>query len=186
MIFISAGHVLYGPNKDPGAVGSGTTEAQETVLLRNLICSHLDAQGAKYIKDNDDESLKEYLKRIQPGNASVVLELHFNAANGKASGVETLIEEEADRLDFAFAKEITDATVESFNTTNWRPANRGVKKESESHRGRLGLMREEGIIGLLEVCFIDNPIEMQAYKKSANEIAKKIAEILIKYDKIIL
>lgn len=181
MIFISAGHVLYGPNKDPGAVGSGTTEAQETSILRNLICSYLDSYRASYVKDNDDETLKEYLKRIKTGSGSVVLELHFNASSSVlATGVETLIEEEADRLDFAFAKEINDVVADLAMLKN-----RGIKKESQSHRGRLGLMREEGIIALLEVCFISNEGDMARYRQNANEIAKKIAQILIKYDNII-
>lgn len=182
MIFISAGHNIFKSARtgkiDPGAVAGGTSEAQEMVILRDLVCRELDILGAAYIKDKDNESLSEYLERIKTGNASVVLELHMNAGGG--TGTETLIEEEADRLDFAFAKELTDSTAKLLQIKN-----RGVKKESESARKRLGLMREEGIIGLVEVCFIDNPQDMDRFKVNKVQLAKAYAQILVKYEKLI-
>ena len=63
--------------------------------------------------------------------------------------------------------------------------NRGVLSEADSHRGRLGLMREKGIVALLELCFISNPDDLKAYDLHKTELAGKIADILIKYDALI-
>ena len=183
MIFISAGHTLLGVKEgthDNGAIGTGTTEAKETVDFRNLVCKELDLIGCKYITDNDNESLSQYLKRIKPDSSSVVIEFHFNAFNSKSTGVEVIIEDEADRLDNAFAKELVDISAKLMQLTN-----RGVKKESLTARKRLGLMREEGIIALVELCFIDNASDMKNYWASMSFLAKKYAEIIKKYENII-
>src|SRR5688572_10702284 len=91
-IYISAGH----HKKDPGAVANGLKEADLTVKVRDRVIQHLMGfngaeivEGDKWriIKDDDNETLAEYLKRIQPGDGSVVVEFHFDAAaNPDASG----------------------------------------------------------------------------------------------------
>lgn len=177
MIFISAGHHL----KDPGAVGSGTTEARETMIFRDLVCRELDQLGARYIKDNDAETLAQYLYRIKPGNASVVVEYHFNAASNPAiGGVETIVENEADRLDLAFAKELTNSIAGLTGLVN-----RGVKPESMTARKTLGLMREEGIIALVELCFISNPGDMAKYRAQMVPLARAQAQIIKRYEDLI-
>ena len=90
-----------------------------------------------------------------------MLEFHFDAASPTATGTTILVEAEADRLDKAFAKEIVDKTAEILKIKN-----RGVKSETDSHRGKLGLMREEGIIALLEVGFITNVSDIKAFKEN--------------------
>ncbi len=181
MIFISAGHNPKGIKTDPGAIGNGYKEADLTVEIRNLVIAQLKNMGVSYISDNDDERLGNYLERIKTGNGSVVLEFHFDASDNKsATGCTALIEGEADRLDKAFAKELSDVTALTLGIKN-----RGVKTEAESHRGKLALMREEGIICLLEVCFISNPQDILLYKANKERLAFQIAQILIKYEKMI-
>lgn len=180
MIFISAGHTPKGIKVDPGAVANGYTEAGLNVEIRDLVCNELDLLGAKYIKDLDNETLSQYLQRAETGTGSVVLEFHFDAATGTASGSTAIVEEEGDRLDKLFAKELVDACSSILGIKN-----RGVKSEAETHRGRLGLMREEGIICLLEVCFIDNINDLNAYHLHKVALAKAVAAILIKYEKFI-
>jgi N-acetylmuramoyl-L-alanine amidase len=105
MIHISAGHTSKGLKQDPGAVGNGYREADLTVEFRDLVIAELEKANVEYIKDHDDERLAEYLKRIQTGNGSVVIEYHFDAAaSTTATGTTALIEAEADRLDKAFGK----------------------------------------------------------------------------------
>lgn len=180
MIFISAGHNTKGIKIDPGAIGNGYKEADLTIEIRNLVIAELKRLNIPYVSDNDDEKLGSYLERIKTGNGSVVLEFHFDAASSAASGTTSLIESEADRLDKAFAKELVDTTSLILGIKN-----RGVKSESESHRGSLGLMREEGIVCLLEVCFISNAQDVVLYKANKEKLAIQIAQILIKYEKMI-
>lgn len=179
--FISAGHCnLKGPNYDPGAVGvNGRTEASETVKMRDAVIKRLEAAGHKVTRDLDGESLKQYLARIKTGTGSVVVEFHFNAFNGKATGVEVLVQRDADKMDTAFAKELAVAT----STITGLPLRKGgVISEKDSARGSLGLMRESGLVALIELSFIDNPADMASYDKSLEQLAEAYARIIIKYD----
>lgn len=181
MIYASAGHNPKGIKVDPGAVANGLHEADLTVEFRNLVSASLSNKGAKHIIDNDTERLGEYLKRIQTGSGSVVVEFHFDsAATSSATGATALIGEDADANDKAFAKELVDVTAQTFGIKN-----RGVISEADSHRGRLGLMRESGTVALLELCFISNPNDIQAYNAHKAELAGKVADILMRYEDLI-
>lgn len=181
MIFISAGHNPHGIKPDPGAVGNGFHEANLTVEFRNLVTAMLRAKGLEVITDKDDERLGTYLQRIKTGNGSVVLEFHFDAAGtSTATGTTVLIGNDADRLDKAFAKELVEACATTLSIKN-----RGIKSESESHRGSLGLMREQGTVALLEICFISNKEDVFQYQKNKMSLAYKIAEIVERYEKLI-
>lgn len=176
MVFVSAGHHA----KDSGAVANGYQENKLTMELRDMVVPALKRFLPDVTTDIDSETLGEYLKRIKTGNGSVVCEFHFDAANGKASGTTALVGDDADRLDKMFAAELCGITSEILGIPN-----RGVKSESESHRGRLGLMRETGTVALLEVCFIDNVSDMAAYQAKKAALANAYAAILYKYEKLI-
>ncbi|MBO9592728.1 MAG: N-acetylmuramoyl-L-alanine amidase [Niabella sp.] len=183
MIFISAGHNSKSKKvkQDPGAIGNGYKEGDLTIDFRDRVCKELDALKARYIKDSDEETLAMYLNRIRTGNGSVVIEYHFDAAESPAAtGTTGLIEEESDRFDKAFAKEITDTTAAVLGIRN-----RGVIDEAQSHRGRLGLMREDGIICLAELAFISNKDDMDRYFGHRDLLAKRHAEIIVKYENMI-
>lgn len=182
--FISAGHNSKSITikKDPGAVNKqGVKEGDLTIEFRDLVLRELDLLGVKYITDTNEESLAMYLSRIQTGTGSVVVEYHFDSAESdKATGSTGLIEGEADRLDRAFAKELTDNTASILGIKN-----RGVISEAESHRGRLGLMREDGLICLVEICFISNPDDLARYNLKKKELAKAHALIIHRYEHMI-
>ena len=179
--FLSAGHNPKGIKVDPGAVANGLTEANLAVEFRNLVVAELLKRKVKVITDRDDERLGDYLKRIQTGNGSVVLEFHFDAAASPlATGTTALIGRDADRLDKAFAKELVDTTSSVVGIKN-----RGVISEKDSHRGSLGLMREQGIVALLELCFITNIEDLVKYDAHKKELAIKIAGIVERYENMI-
>jgi N-acetylmuramoyl-L-alanine amidase len=181
MIFISAGHTPEGLKKDPGAIGNGYHEAALAVEFRNLVVAILRAKKLEVITDKDDERLGTYLERIKTGNGSIVLEFHFDAAaSPTATGSTVLIGNDADRLDKAFAKELVEANASILGIKN-----RGVKTEADSHRGSLGLMREQGTVALLEICFISNPDDLRQYQKNKFTFAWKVAEIVERYEKLI-
>lgn len=171
MIFISAGHnsQSHSIKQDPGAVNKeGIKEGDLTIEFRDLVCHELDLLGVKYKKDSDEESLAMYLNRIDTGSGSVVCEYHFDAAESEtATGCTSLIQENADRLDKAYATKLANTTASILGIHN-----RGVISESQSHRGRLGLMREEGLVCLVEIGFITNPDDLQRYHLKKKELAK--------------
>lgn len=181
MVFISAGHNPKGVRVDPGAVANGLHEANIAVEFRDLVVTQCLNLGVKVIQDKDDERLGDYLERIKTGNGSVVLEFHCDAAaSSTATGTTALIEAEADRLDKMFAKEIVDATSSILGIRN-----RGVITETQSHRKSLALMREEGIVCLLELFFLTNKKDIEAYNQHKRKLALAIAQIAKKYDDLL-
>jgi len=187
--YISAGHCKEkGPTYDSGAEGvNGRLEASETVRLRDGVINKLISRGfTDIIKDANNESLVQYLNRIKPGNASTVLEFHFDAYNGKASGTTALVKATPSANSVAFGKRLALAT----STILGIPLRDGgdgdgVMTEADSHRGRLGLMREEGIVCLLEVCFIDNAEDMKKYDAKFDELCEAYADIVQEFDDLI-
>lgn len=182
-VFCSAGHNPKGIKPDSGAVGvNGLRECDLTVELRNLVVPILKGLGVKVITDNDDERLGEYLARIATGAGSVVIEFHFDSVvTGKATGTTAIVGSDADRLDKAFAAEIVAVTSKVLNIKN-----RGVISEADSHRGKLGLMREQGTVALLEVGFIDNASDIKSYKQKKVELASALATVIKKYEDLIV
>lgn len=172
-IFLFAGH----GGTDPGAVGvDGRREADETIRLRDRVKAYLPPSSSVSI-DNNADPLREVLRKAQTGNGSVVLDLHFNAASSTASGCEVLIGDDAEQNDIDLATDILAALVKNLGIKN-----RGIKKESETPRKRLGVMRESGAVCLAEVCFISNKNDMAAYDKAFDSLARDIATVLVKHD----
>jgi N-acetylmuramoyl-L-alanine amidase len=179
MIFISAGHHL----KDSGAVNTalGIQENTQAIRLRDKIVSYLKLKGRKFITDKDTETLKEYLDRIDTGDGSVVLEIHFDASGtGKAEGCTAFVSNTPSKYSQTMGAELCNNLFKIAGIKN-----RGVHKESESHRGRLGLMRESGIVVLFEGFFIDNPEDYGKFNPNIDLIAESIGATLVKYEDLI-
>ena len=174
MIFLFAGH----GGGDPGAVGVGARkESNETIMLRDAIVSNIPF-GQPLRIDSDRDRLAEVLRKANTGEASVVLDLHFDAsANPAATGVEVIVGDDAGPEDFMLASGVLDVVLK-----HTKLRNRGIKKEGQTPRKRLGVMRESGAVCLLEVCFITNPGDMKAYDAARAAIAKDLADVLVKHD----
>jgi len=183
--FISAGHCndKKSKNFDPGAPGvNNRWEADETVKLRDAVIFKLKSLGYNDItQDMNSENRNKYFERIKTNSTSVVVEFHFNAGSATATGTESPVGVDADRLDRALANEFCIATSQILGIKN-----RGVKSEADTRHKRLTIMREKGIVTLVEVCFISNKNDMIAYDKNFKALVDKYAEIIIKYDNLIL
>lgn len=172
-IFVSAGHNL----KDPGATGNGLTEAIETRKIREKVISFIPKEY-KIVKDEDSWDLSQTMANFETGEGSACLDIHFNAAaNPAATGVEVIHPDNpsADELHFARALSQQLSNI-------MRIKNRGAKPESETARKRLGMMRENGINLLVEVCFISNPADVLAYQTHFNELCECMAHLLMNMD----
>lgn len=173
-LYSSAGHY----NKDSGAIGvNGRKESIEAIDFRDLVNKELKRLGKNVVQDNDNDTLGQYLSKINPTDGDVVVEFHFNAFNGKATGTEVLIPNDANKRSKDMAKELVDGYARIMGIPN-----RGVKTESQSARGRLGLMRKKGAVCLPEICFIDNPKDMGAYDRNKVNLACFTAQVMAKYD----
>lgn len=187
-IYLSAGH----HNKDAGATrtykGKAYKEAEITKVYRDRTLKYLKEYrpDARIITDKDDETLSQYLNRIKPGKASVVIEYHVNAGplNKKgANGAEAVIERNADRMDKAFAEEL----MNNFKVAGMSLRSNSVIPEDKTHRGRLGLMREEGIICLIEIGFItnDKDLELMTDNCFIDKVCALNAKTILKFEDLI-
>ena len=183
MIFISDGHNSQSKTipQDPGAINKHKVkEGDLTIEFIDLVSSFLTLKGAAHKRDSKEENLQMYTNRIQTGNGSVVYEAHFDAGTESATGTTTIVEVDADRLDKACAKELVDITASILGIKN-----RGILSEADTRHKRLALMKEDGIVILHELAFITNDIDMAKYQAKKKDLAKAVADILIKYEQII-
>lgn len=175
--FISAGHHL----KDPGAVANGLQENNLTMRVRDKVVELVRAKGYTVIVDKDTETLAEYLKRIQPGEGSVVVEFHFDAGViNQATGTSSFYADGASANTRAFALEMAATGAKILGIPN-----RGAHSETESHRGRLGLVHEAGINCLVEIAFITNTKDIHSFETHFNELCEAYANVIMKYDDLV-
>lgn len=181
MIYIFAGHNYSLPQPDPGAIGvGGIKEADLTIEFRNLVVEELKELGAKFTIDDDKDTLRDILKKIKPGSGSVLLEIHFNSSANLASGTEVLVADKAEYMSRSMAQEICNAQASILGLSN-----RGVRTEKQSKRGKLAILNTgAGISALTEICFINNPKDVEQHNKNKKVLAYKIAHILQKYDNL--
>jgi N-acetylmuramoyl-L-alanine amidase len=168
--YILAGH----SNTDPGAVANGVKEADLTKGLRDQICGVLAEKGITYQRDNDAHNLTQVLKDLRSHEGDLILDIHFNASGDfKATGVEVLVPDRANREEIAFANKLCGTVAHTLGIRT-----RGVKSERDSARGRLAIMQPAGNNILLEVCFISNDTDLAAYEEYEGELAEVIADLV--------
>lgn len=177
VIFPSAGH----HDKDPGAVYNGIKEADKTKEFRNLVSKYLELRNHPHIMDKDSETNGQYQNRIKPGSGSVLLDIHFNASsNVNATGTEMIVANNASKESIAMATELVEGTAKILGI-----ANRGVKTEAQTARGKIGISNlGSGIAVLAELCFLSNFSDMQKYELYKYALACFYADTLIKYDNL--
>lgn len=175
--YISAGHHL----KDPGAISNGLQENTLTIRVRDRVSELLRGLGATVYNDKDDETLAQVISRFKPGNGSVLLEFHFDAASPSASGATGFY---ADNPSSAHSMNFAYDLAEDCANALGIPS-RGARSESDSHRGKLAFVRQEGICALLEIAFITNPDDMNKFEANFNHLCENIASTVYYYDQMI-
>ncbi len=179
-ILIIAGH--GGTPYDPGAVGSGYSEAPLTRELATLLQKELikikGVNPVMYDQSKDAYSVLSNSGSIPLAGIDYVLEIHFNAGasdtngDGFVTGTEVLVHssENGDTVEQQICKRVSGLGF----------TNRGVKRRSDLYVMNY-VKKQNGIShALLEVCFIDDIDDMRLYTKSklqtAQAIAKGVAE----------
>lgn len=172
MIFLTAGH----NRKDSGAVYAGRKEADETIKLRNAIIDILNKKTLVW-KDEDDWDLNKTIKEIKGASSAndIICDLHFNAGPAAATGCEVYIPDAADEVEKALANELATSISSVLMIKN-----RGVHSEARSQHKRLGMMRPAGRNVLIEICFISNKYDMEAYDRGFQLLVERISDILLK------
>lgn len=174
---ISAGHHL----KDPGAIANGLQENILTIRVRDRVAQLLIGLGAKVYTDKDTDTLAQVISYFNPGKGSVSVEFHFDAASSSASGATGFY---ADVPHSPHSRDFAHDLAEDCATALGIPS-RGARTESESHRGKLGFVRMQGICAILEIAFITNPDDMTKFEASFDHLCENLASTIYYYDQMI-
>lgn len=174
-LYLIAGH----HNKDNGATALGNKEKDLTIEFRDLILDYIkeSSPNLEVILDNDNDTLSQVINKVNATihKDDILLDIHFNAFNGKASGTECFIPKISSNIE----KEIADEICK-FYTRYMQIPNRGVKTPDESARGSLGILKGTGNRILVETCFMDNPIDISAFERTKHILSSGTSEILEK------
>jgi N-acetylmuramoyl-L-alanine amidase len=180
-LYLIAGH----HHNDPGAVsnhaslGGRVKEADLTIELRGLIKMYFELYNDNpVVIDNDSHVLSRVISEIASTikRDDIMVDIHFNAFNGRATGVEVIVP----RISSAKERNLADNICINLADIMKIP-NRGVKGEDKTARGRIGILAGTGNRILIEVCFKDNPVDMLAYQKNKHLVADSIAQSIEKY-----
>lgn len=182
MVFLSSGHNSKSTKikQDPGAIANGFKEGDLAIEFKLLVSNELTKLGVSHVMDSEEESLQQYVNRIQTGTASVVVEYHFDAATPQATGTVSVVEVDADKNDVAFASDLVNATASILGIKN-----KGLRSEADTRHKRLALMSENGIVCLHELCFLTNINDLNKYQANKKVLAKAHADIIKKYENLI-
>lgn len=175
-IFTISGHSL----NQGGASFNGLREELLTIKDKEILLKHLEFQS-KYtdievISDDDSDSLPTVISKIknQAGKNDLLLDIHYNSATPKATGVEAFIKVGASKT----SKRTAERIIEVFSKMLGIP-NRGVKLENQSQHSRIGILHATDHAVLLEVGFITNKEEMEKVEEFRERLWIAVANILI-------
>lgn len=164
---------------DAGAVGNGYKEADLTREMTKLVQKELSQFAEVDIADTSKNWYKHICKQGHSFDFTpydYVLENHFNASkkeaksDGKTKGTEIYITT-TERND-AVEREILKG-IESIGFRN-----RGVIRKNYA---LINHIKKQGVSSaLLEICFIDDIDDMKLYTSKKKEIAKAIAQGIVK------
>lgn len=175
---LSAGHHL----KDTGAVSGEYKENLLTIEFRDLVLQYMqeDRKNVIVATDDDTETNTQYqnrLRKLETSGTLIIVDIHFNAASPTANGSEVIVSNHASQNSKDLAKLLQDAMVSILGTED-----RGVKPESMTARGRIGILNLKGVAVLPEICFITNTGDMLKYEANKHALAKAFAKIIVEFD----
>lgn len=169
-VLLIAGH----GEGDPGATGQGYKEKELTREMVALIDNELYGEMPHYVYNTDLNCYRQCKNNRVPDwtQFDYVLEIHFNAFNGSASGTEILVHPSREGL------EMESMMLSEMHSIGF--VNRGVK--TRNNLLNMNLCNRAGVkYALFEVCFIDNRTDMAIYQQYKNDIALMIAHYLKEY-----
>lgn len=175
-IFTISGHSL----KQGGASFNGLKEELLSIKDKEILLKHLEFQSKytdlKINSDDDSDSLQTVINKVkkQAEKDDLLLDIHYNSATPKATGVEAFVKIGASETSRRTAERI----VEVFSKMLGIP-NRGVKLENQSQHSRLGILHATDHAVLLEVGFITNKGDMEKVEEFRERLWIAVANILI-------
>ena len=175
-IFVSAGHGGFeGNQRDPGAIAFGTTEAQELMLIRDLLVPELRRRGIETFSVPDTLSLVQTIAwindRCRAGD--VALEMHIDAfSNPKVRGASVFYIGSNPKR-----KADADLILNGYLRRLPGMVSRGSRADTEAGVGSLGFCRRVAIPSLLmELGFLTNIDDLRTIQTRRPDIALGLAD----------
>ncbi|MGO5113613.1 N-acetylmuramoyl-L-alanine amidase [Candidatus Avoscillospira sp. LCP25S3_F1] len=164
---------------DPGSVGNGYQEATETRKVVAALSNALNGYCNVSTYPSERNAFSDYKAGALGTTArfslyNVVLEVHFNALSaspkdGKTKGTEVFIPTTEQHMSLA------DRLCRNVSAVGF--TNRGVKFKNYSV---ISTAKRSGPLAmLLEICFIDDPDDMQVYTSEFDAVIQAIADSII-------
>lgn len=171
---ISLGIVVGHTKAAQGAVMAAPYKVSEYVYnseIAKLVQKYAPSGMEVDILYRDKGGISGAYAEARAEKCDCVIELHFNAANGKAFGTETLVSSES--VDKQFGQIIQDALEPVFGRVNNGKGDRGLIVDPS--RGGASVRAFKGAANCLtEAFFGDNPSEAKMAMERKDEYAKAI------------
>jgi N-acetylmuramoyl-L-alanine amidase len=155
---------------ETGAVAAGYTEAAIVMDWANELRALLMAAGHTVVRTRVDHKDPAPIGKragiARTFGCEVLLSLHCNSANGRASGTETFYRGAHRKAE---AVRLNQAVVTALGTRD-----RGAKTEGKSQHGRLAVLSFPRAF-LIEIGFLDNPAERELMLDPARRRAACVA-----------
>ncbi len=176
-LFLTAGHHF----KDSGAVANGYQENLLNIEIRDLVVAELKKRfpGIEVWTDSDSKTLAQVILEVkaQATANDIWIEFHFDSAERiAASGTTALVANNAREKSRLIAADLALVGSQTLAIPN-----RGVRTESESNRGKLGMLHTAASSVLLEVGFVSNIGDMVSFQKQKHCLAEVYANKIAKY-----
>lgn len=176
-VFLIAGH-----NGEGTGANGFIDEGKETIVLRDLIAKNLYEMGIVVIKDDNLTPLTKAVQwlRNQITKKDICIDIHFNASTKpQVSGTEIFIPENATNDEKELANILLISITNILGTNN-----RGVKTEKQTNRGKIAMLSGFDCCNiLLEVCFVSNKADADAYNSCKKELAYELALDILEYSR---
>jgi N-acetylmuramoyl-L-alanine amidase len=177
-IYLDAGHGWGSSTagvRDPGAGGIGYEEATETTELAMLTAQYARSLYGLNVYTNAGANaatgVNYRLRQLDAKNrgCTSLVSIHFNAATGLATGTESYIHS----VNAAAGSDQLQAIMHTALVGALGLSDRGMRQAGFA----VVSGKDTGLPAtLLEVCFIDNPSDMQIYKEREDAVARALAK----------
>lgn len=170
-IYLDAGH----GGKDPGAVGY-LEEDKVNLAIAITLGAELQKAGFKIQYSRKEDVTTSIQYRIADANkskADYFISIHNNSGSSPANGFEIIYCEGADR-----SKKLAQTVYDNV-TLNMKVKGRGIKTDTETPRGRLGVLRDTKMPAILLECgFVTN--EQEAKKLKDETYIKEMCKLIVR------
>ncbi|MBD2464560.1 N-acetylmuramoyl-L-alanine amidase [Oscillatoria sp. FACHB-1407] len=184
-IFISAGHGGFeGRTRDPGSVVGNTTEAQEMILIRDLVAPELRSRGFEVLSVPDDLSSMQTLDWInaRARTGDVALEIQANAFSNPATRGTSVYYISNNDQRKAHAELLLLALLRRVPQLQ----SRGAKADTTAALGSLVFCRQVVPPSLLmEIGFLSNPDDRAIIQTRRRDVALGIADGLASWSRAV-